>query len=443
MSETDIQKLLDSPGGSGRVTLPPGEYEGKFIVNKSCTVDGGGAVLWNSSGPVLVINAENVTVENLKIELTSGNMPYEQQVSVYCRYPDTKFSDTEINGMLLGIPKEEQYWGLPKIVSLGRLPAEREQSFALELYAPAEAEISCGFHDVRLSADMLTEGFNTITLTVGKVRSGSSLYGYINVKSSVSGATRKIIVSGEIGGEDDPAPVSYMLCSAEREAPIRHSRIIENLDPARLAAMPEPEREEVEIPFEAIDEGGDDDGYYEENVAVPNGKRIPLSIKQYKIELLYRTAHASGKSRAKPDIDGYMFMLGSGGTVSSDRRMVFFGNERSECGSVRYLNAPDKRAMFVDFRLVPDDVTRMVLLFSIYGNDPSQLFSSVRDAEISVFCENGVHMHIPVENGINCRTILALGFEKTDGVWEMISSGKGVGMPLAEICRSYGVTIIS
>lgn len=131
--KTDIQKLLDNPGRSGVVDIPAGEYEGKFIVTKSCTVNGNGAVLWNSSGPVLVVAAENVTVNNIKIELTSDNIPYEQMVSVYCKYGDTKFSDTEINGMLLGIPGEEQYWGFPRIVSLGRLPAEREQSFTRPL----------------------------------------------------------------------------------------------------------------------------------------------------------------------------------------------------------------------------------------------------------------------------------------------------------------------
>lgn len=431
----DIQKLLDTPDRNGVVTIPSGEYEGRFIINQSCTVNGSGAVLWNSSGPVLVVNAEKVSINDIKVELTSDRIPYEQMISVYCRYPDTEFSRVEINGMLIGIPGEEQYWGLPNAVSLGKLSAGREQSFALELYAPVEAKIYCDFHDIKLSREELSKGFNTITLTVGKVRSGSLLHGYIYVKSAV---TRKIIISGETGGEDEPSQIRYMLYSLDREAPVRHGEMLESLDPVRLATMPEPAREEVEIPYEAIDEqDSGEDGYYEENVTIPSGRRIPLSMRKYRIELLYKSA------RSKPDIDGYMFMLGKDGLVDSDRRMIFFGNERSDCGSVEYLNAPDKRAVFVDFSIIPKDVTRMILLFSIYGNDPSQLFSSLSEAEVSILCENGVHMHLPLERNINCRTILALGFEKTDGVWEMISSGKGVGMPLAEICRSYGVTVIS
>ncbi|MDE6762512.1 MAG: TerD family protein, partial [Oscillospiraceae bacterium] len=432
--KADIQKLLDTPDSSGVVHIPAGEYEGKFIVTNSCTINGNGAVLWNSSGPVLVVAAENVTVNNIKIELTSDNIPYEQMVSVYCKYSDTKFSDTEINGMLLGIPDEEQYWGFPRVISLGRIPAEREQSFALELYTPVEAEISGELYNVSLSADTLSAGFNTVTLTVGKVRSGSLLYGCIRIRSAVE---RKIIISGEIGDENEPMSASYMLCSVQRDAPIRHSEMLERLDPVRLATLPEPEQEAVESTYEPIDEPvtySGESGGREENVLIPSGKRIPLSMKQYKFELLWKSA------RTAIDMDGYLFMLNGSGTVSSDKRMIFFGNDRSDCGSVHYLNAADKRAMFVDFGRVPRDVTRIVLLFSIYGNKPDQLFSMLDEAEVSVLCENGVHMHMPLENGIQYRTILALGFEKTDGVWEMISSGKGVAMSLADICRSYGVT---
>lgn len=434
MAGTDIQQLLDNPDSVGRVNLPSGEFEGKFIVRKSCIINGNNTVLWNSSGPVLVVDAENVAVNNLRIELTGDNIPDEQHISVYCKYPDTKFSGTEINGLLIGIPDEEQYWGIPKIISLGTLPAERETSFSLEIYAPSAAEISCGFHDVSLSADTLSEGFNTVTVTVGKIKSGSLLYGYIRINSAVE---RKIILSAVIGTEDTPLPENYLLHSVDREAPQKHKYMLENLDLVQLATMPEPEPEEIEITPEEPAETAEEEASSEENILITSGKRIPIAAKKYKIELVYESA------RETLDIDGYMFMLNENGVVGSDKHMIFFGNDHSDCGSVHYLNAPDKRVMYVDFRRIPADIDRMVVLFSIYGNNPSQLFDKLVDAEISILCENGVHMHLPLRNDINCRTLLAVGFERTEGIWEMISSGKGIGMPLAEICRSYGVTIVS
>ena len=84
----------------------------------------------------------------------------------------------------------------------------------------------------------------------------------------------------------------------------------------------------------------------------------------------------------------------------------------------------------------------MVVLFSIYGNNPTHLFDKLSDGDVSILCENGVHMHLPISDNISKRTLLAVAFERTDGIWEMIPSGKGIGLPLEEICRGYGVTIV-
>lgn len=433
MNSTDIQLLLDNPDSMGIVTLPCGEYEGKFFLRKSCTLNGNGAVLWNFSGPILVVDAENVQINNLKIKLTSDNIPVEQQVSVYCRYPDTKFTDTEVNGALLGIYGEDQYWGIPKVLSLGIFKAEQQHAFSMEIYSPVAAEISCNFHDITLSSDLLTEGFNTITITVGKIKSGSIIYGNITVKSAV---TRKILLCGEAAEENISERESYILCTVDREAPQNYRKILENLDMVQLASMPEPEPETVEIQLDDVTEPQENNIASEENVLISCGRRIPLSLKKYKLELVHDL------SNAKYDIDGYMFMLNSSGRVSENKRMIFFGNDHSGCGSVSYLNAPDKRVMYVDFHCVPNDVTHMVLFFSIYNNSPEAIFGELKNAEVSILCENGVHMHLPLEKGINSKTILALGFERTDGIWEMIPSGRGMIMPLAEICKGYGVNIV-
>lgn len=433
LSNSDIQQLLDNPDSMGRVELPAGEFEGRFTVRRSCTINGNGAVLWSAFGPVLVIESRNVKINNLKIELTSDNISDERRISVCCRYPDTKFTDTEINGALIGIPCEEQYWGIPKTISLGVLAAERQESFSLELYAPTETEIRCGLYGVTLSQEFLTKGYNTVTLTVGKIRGGSALYGNIFLKSAV---TRKIFISGTIGGRDIPPPQHYMLFSADREASAKYAEMLAKLDISRLAEDPIPSAEQFEIP---LDEIGKSEQFYEfetESVEILPSKRFPLAPRRYRIELTYVSA------RTRLDIDAYMFMLNDSGRVKRNSRMIFFGNDHSECGSVRYLNAPDKRALFVDFGSIPSDVNRMVLLFSVYGDDPSRLFDKLSGAQIGILCENGVKMHLKLESNLHCRTILAFGFELSDGVWEVIPSGKAVGMPLAEICRSYGVAVV-
>ena len=250
------------------------------------------------------------------------------------------------------------------------------------------------------------------------------------IKSAVE---RRIILCGTAGDENTYAE-GAMLWSVEREAPVQYSEMLKNLDFVQLATMPEPELETVEPEYDEKEEEPIVE-YSEENVIIVPGKRLPIAPKQYKLEL-------TGESLLKMDIDAYLFMLNSNGRVSGDRSMIFFGNDHSECGSVTYLNAPDKRVMYIDFRRVPSDVSMMVLLFSIYGNNPTHLFDKLSDGEISILCENGVHMHLPLADNIHNRTLLAVAFERTDGIWEMIPSGKGIGLSLEEICRGYGVIIV-
>ncbi|MBQ5319245.1 MAG: TerD family protein [Oscillospiraceae bacterium] len=430
MDSKEIQRLLDTPDNFGRVELPKGEFEGKFIVRKSCKINGNGSIFWSNSGPMLVVDAEKVEIDNLKIELTNSSLPPEQYVSVFCRNNDTVFTNVEVNGAILGIKDEEQFWGIPRIVDLGIFEAEKEHTYIMEIYSPVEAEISCNFHDVSLSVNSLSQGYNTITISVGKIRSGSLIYGNIVIKSAVE---RRIILCGTAGNENTFVD-GEMLYTVDREAPVQYSEMLKNLDYVQLATMPEPEPETVEPEVEEINEEPADE-CDEENVIIVPGKRLPIAPKQYKIEL-------TGKSEPKMDIDAYLFMLDSVGKVRNDKRMIFFGNDHSDCGSATYLNAPDKRVMYIDFRRIPSDVSMMVLLFSIYGNNPSHLFDKLLDGDVSILCENGVHMHLPLADNISKRTLLAVAFERTEGIWEMIPSGKGIGLSLEEICRGYGVTIV-
>ena len=59
LSDRNIQRLLDDAEEGGVVELPAGEFEGSFVISKSCTVKGKGTVLWSVSGPVLIVRAEN------------------------------------------------------------------------------------------------------------------------------------------------------------------------------------------------------------------------------------------------------------------------------------------------------------------------------------------------------------------------------------------------
>ena len=439
MADKNIQRLLDGVEEGGVIELPAGEFEGSFVISKGCTVKGNKTVLWGVSGPVLIVRSENTVLENIRVELTGDKLSPEQNISVYCCCGDTKFTDVEVNAAIIGIPDEEQYWGIPRTLSLGTFPADRESTFSAEIYTPADVEINCGIYDVKLSQSYLFKGYNNVSITVGSLRSGSLLYGEILLRSTVTTAARKIIISGIAGKSDEASTQNYLLYSADREAPAEYKKMLENLDPVMVSTMPEPEPEQV-VPdgpvIEEINESEIPPDVQEEHVFINEGTRIPIAPKKYRIELRYDSA------RVNLDIDGYLFMLGEHGRVEKNTDLIFFGNDHSACGSVYYLNAPDKRAMVADLGQIPDRIKRMTMVFSIYGESPMLAFDKLVGGEISMLCENGVHMHLRLDPKLNCKTVLALGFDRTDGIWELIPLGKGVAMPLADICRSYGVTVV-
>lgn len=426
MSPVNIQQLLDAPV-NGVVELPAGEYEGSFFIRRSCTVNGSGTVLWSGAGPALVIDSEGVSVNGLRAELTSDGIGDAGRISILCRSEDVKFSGVEVNGAVPGIPGEEEYWGLPRILDLGRLPEEQKQSFYFEVYVPAAAEISCDIYGVSLSCRRLEKGYSTVTVTVDEFRGGSLIYGDICVRSEITGIIRRITVKGEICGGDVPAPERYSLYSVDREAPYAYRKALSELDLVYLATAGSAQ-ERVELtPEERY--APKQEEYRDEIINIETGRRVPLLPRHYRIELL------RGSMSDRLDIDPYLFML-SGGRVRDNSGLVFFGNKNS--GGARYF---EDGAIIIDFANIPGDINHMTLLFSIYGGKAGQDFSRIRDCELSFLCENGVNMRMKLERNINCRTILACGFERLDGVWELVPSGKGVAMELEDICKSYGVTV--
>ena len=67
---TPLQSRLDAIPEGGTLTLPPGQYKGPVVINKSITLKGekGAVLTGNGTGSVLTIRGKNVTVEGLRIE---------------------------------------------------------------------------------------------------------------------------------------------------------------------------------------------------------------------------------------------------------------------------------------------------------------------------------------------------------------------------------------
>jgi nitrous oxidase accessory protein len=82
-AQDSLQQVLDTTQAGDQVELQPGLYPGNFVINQSIKISGEDAVLDSQGkGHGLLINAENVTVDSLRI-VNWGNDLTEQNAGIY------------------------------------------------------------------------------------------------------------------------------------------------------------------------------------------------------------------------------------------------------------------------------------------------------------------------------------------------------------------------
>ena len=103
---------------SQEVVIPQELYKGPLVISRSCVVDGGNSILWAKKGPVLVIDAPNVVVKNLSVELIEKNDFGFDKAAIKCNYSDARFSNVSVIGEVKGLSNEPD-WNLPVKFDLG------------------------------------------------------------------------------------------------------------------------------------------------------------------------------------------------------------------------------------------------------------------------------------------------------------------------------------
>ena len=109
-----IQEQFNS-NSSADFILTPGEYEGPLVVDRACTIDGCRSTLWANNGPVLSVAAPNVTVKNLRIEVTGSPTDENARIAMKTNDPYTKLENIEVHGNVIGFSQEAENWDLPGI----------------------------------------------------------------------------------------------------------------------------------------------------------------------------------------------------------------------------------------------------------------------------------------------------------------------------------------
>lgn len=420
MADT-VDEILNNVPAGGTALLPCGEFEGPFVIAKQCTVTGNNTTLWMKSGTVLTVSAPNVRLKNLRIELT-GQPRDNASFAIVCTAPGVTAENVEIIGAVRGMGNEDGYWGVPVNIKLGKFPDGQKNTFKMELCVPSETEIISTAKDVSFSPKKIPAGASMVTITSEPLRRGTYLYGDVIFKSELN---RRAYIFGTADGDANTFTDGSSVFKAAPQkltAPDEGRSVV--LTRNQLTGY-----NKVSQPSEKV---------------TPVGTTIPLTRGQRisAADYLGNTAEISFSANfpADMEIDAYTFLLDKNAKATEDDCLVFFGNTRSKCGSVSYDDKSPYRTVTVDFSKIPENIERISLAYSVYGNDPRQNFSKVKGLTFTLKGKNT--LVFSPDNLLMETTIVAVEFYRYKNSWKLCCVGAGYRDGLRRLCESTGLQIV-
>ena len=390
---------------SGResfIDLPMGEYEGPLRISHACTVDGHGATLWVKSGTALIVDADQVVLKNLRIELTENS---QGTVAVKLR-SNTVTENVEVYG------QEDRggsvsSWCLPRMIELGVFAAEKANEFHRLIVTECACEITNNVHGLSLSPQRLMPGTNDVAFKISSLMGGTVLYGDIVLKTDY-GISKRIYVSGwaAVGAreihEQQPSAAGG---SVDSSSQIDYTA---NSDTAANNSIGE---------------------------KVVKGQRLGLKdVKNLFVGFV--------GENIKVDIDPYAFQLYGNGKTRQDSDLIFFGNKQSRQEAV-YIDEKDgAKGVGINLEKIAEDVENIVVAFAVYedANNPSASFSEVRNPLARVWIDEDKIFDFRLTLGLE-KVINMLEVYRHKGEWKVKFVGAGFKDGLRVLCEQYGLDV--
>lgn len=394
---------------SENFTLTPGEYEGPLVINRPCVVDGAQSTLWANKGPVLTVSARNVTIKDLRIEVTDDLARGTDNIALKSVGSDTKLENVEVRGNVVGIPQEAENWNLPGVIALGEFAANNVNSFSVSINVPSPAVINNKMQDLKISPVQLHSGRNNLLFTTSELRNNTILYGEIIVQSAVS---RRVCVMGKALNS---APVHNETIPIVNE-PQTEPLVRLDLPPDIIAPQ------ESDSPVQPVRKG--------QRLVINDTSSAPVKI-------IYEHAAAPDSM----DIDSYCFALQDNGKVSCDEDLIFFGNTKSSDSSIESVAANGKSVVSVALDKVDASVSKIAVCYSIYGDNSEQNFSKVSKPLIRFFEGNKETYRFELTDLTSEKTVVAAEIYRYKGKWKISFVGSGYNSGLKQLCESYGVNV--
>lgn len=179
---------------------------------------------------------------------------------------------------------------------------------------------------------------------------------------------------------------------------------------------------------------------------VARGQKTALHLQERGCTRL-RFGFGWDETDARCDVDASAFLLGENGRVLSDEDFVFYGQQTSRDGSVRFQasGTEDRETITVDSARIDQRVCRIVFVMTIDGALTQKLhFGMLKNVYLRILDDRDGReiLSYPLENAFENVTSMTLGeLYRHQGQWKFNPVGNGVHTDLAGQCALYGVTL--
>lgn len=408
----DIKQIVANASAGSAVTLPSGEFEGPLVISKPLRLIGKNTTIWAKKSPVIEINSNGVSIENIRAELTEGSI---NDIAVMANVLAAA-KDIEVLGGVRGFGAEDGFFDVPRAIELGEFEADSVNTFALTVNVPDKTEIVCDIREVTFSPNVLNAGRNEMTVTVSGISAQTYLYAEVLFKTKF---TRRIYLTGRPKADVPKAEMKCIYIAPERD--FSHTTVLPEpiSTPTVTDVISMTRTPDTSLPA----------------LAMRRGQRVSLS--QYigsRFDIFFTCEKPRGY-----EIDPYVFLLGENEQSLGDSGLIFFGNERSENGEVVYFPADGR--VEVDLAKVDFRVRKIALAYSIYAGDTQKNFSSVREPRVSIRA-GGERISFVMDGLAAEATVVAMEFYLYKGEWKISAVGAGYKDGMAKLCNRYGIEVV-
>ena len=152
------------------------------------------------------------------------------------------------------------------------------------------------------------------------------------------------------------------------------------------------------------------------------------------------------------DLDAAAFLVGKNGKVRKDEDFIFYGNLKSQDGSVTHTGdnltgegEGDDEVIKVDLSLVPANIEKIDFTVTIYDADVrKQNFGQVSNAYIHIMDAGSGQELLKFDLGedFSIETAVVVGeIYRNSGEWKFNAIGSGYKGGLRALCLDYGVNV--